>query len=169
VNVRLSTVDKGRTFTYKGKLYVMGGLKKDPKMGGTFRWVQNAETGKWIKFTVHGSALVTLGKTKVKATTPAEVESASGRKPRRVVRRPVQKDKTHRSGGATREKVVKVLVSKGANTYRVTAKWWAGKSGWQRKEFRVNANSASAALAVVQKNQQNKNVRVTFTVAKVSE
>ena len=163
MKVRVSTVEKGKTFIYNDVLYIMGSVKRDSR-GARFRWVQNAETGKWRKFTVNGNAMVTLGKTKVRDSigTPQEEASASSA-PRRVVRRPVKK-----TAQSTREKVARVLVSKGANTYRVTAKWWsASQKKWQRKEFRVNANSAAAALERVQKTQENKTVRVTFTVAKV--
>lgn len=177
MRVRLSTVERGKVFFYRGRAYQMGAIKRDVKTKSTFRWALNLETGKYWKMTVHGSTSVELPtaareKLMLQVAEREGVElvgskksgvqsgSASQKTVRRVVRRPVKKTVS------TATKVAKVLVSKGKFTYRVTAKWRV-RNGWDRKEFRVNADNAASALQVVQKQQTNSKVTVHYLVAKV--
>lgn len=178
MKARLSTVDRGRVFFYKGRAYQMGAIKRDENTKSTFRWALNLSTGKYWKMSVHGSTSVELPtpsreKTMLEVASREGVElvgskksgiqsgSASQKPVRRVVKRPVKKTSV-----STSTKVARVLVSSGKNTYRVTAKWWVGRAK-RTKEFRVNADSAVNALAAVKASQKNPSVRVSFTVAKV--
>ena len=148
MKVRLSTVQKNRKFVYRGNTYTMLSLKpsKNKVNGSTFRWVKRDGAEKASMFTVNGNVQVSL--------VPNSLE--------KMLTNPVP-TKSPRVGGR------RVVVSKGKNTYRVTAKWWNGTAKkYDYKVFMVNADDAASAVRVIEgARAKNSRTKVTYTVARV--
>lgn len=161
---RLSTVEKGRKFIHRGKTYTMlsSGPRKDKVTKSTFRWVESESSGKKIPFRVNGATQVTLladgepsRRAEGRGSAPAPTRSTLRVRPR---------------GRAAQPATVAQNGSVGGNVYRVKAKWWSKKTnGYVTKEFRVEANTAAAAIQEVESSRKSKNSRVNYTVARVSE
>lgn len=176
MKVRLSTVGKGKHFTYKGREYVMHSVKPahDRRSGATFRWVLRVENGevvqKWLKFTVNGNTMVTL----LRSTKPKTIKEVMEKTSQILAKRPLTLDPKHGEqvraplgSASAMPRQPKVIVSKGAHLYRVTASWWDRNAQIKKRAFLVNADSAAAAIAKVEGLRKNANLKVKYTVARM--